>query len=311
MYNPTKPYKHALVRLIESTWRTPYVRVESGVYPIIHKKFSYPEVQHSDGIGTKGHYHWRKKSFKNAVRDALAMNLNDLALVGAVPYALQDHIVTEDTGSTSVMAVMRALASECRKRKIAITGGETSHHNTVDGIDIGITVTGFIKRVRKNVFRVGDVLLGMKSSGLHANGFTKVRSLFGPGEWRDEFVVPTAIYLDTVLEILKKHQVNGMMHITGGAFTKIKDLLEGADAHIHHPQAFMPQPIFHELYERGVSDPDMYATFNCGIGFVLAVPKSEVRALIKNRALKIIGEVTRGTGKVHVTSAFSGKRIIV
>ena len=173
-------------------------------------------------------------------------------------------------------------------------------------------MTSFIRTPRTSQFKVGDVLIGLKSSGLHSNGFTKVRSLFGQGEWREDFVRPTEIYLDVVHAILKKYEVHGMMHITGGAFTKLRDLLKGADAVIKQPVKLAPQPIFHELYKRGVSDRDMYRTFNCGIGFVLAVPGKSVKKIIAmTPGSAVIGRVVKGKGMVHIQSAFSGKTIVL
>jgi phosphoribosylformylglycinamidine cyclo-ligase len=307
MYNPIKPYKHKILELIEDTWKTPYVKVERGIYPIITKKFSYLEVQHTDGIGTKGVYHWRKRSFKNAVLDALAMNLNDLAMVGAVPYALQDHITVPDDGEESVLAIMHAFAMECKKRRIAIVGGETSHHNNIEGIDISVTVSGFIKEARINKMHPGDVLIGLRSNGLHSNGFTKVRAMFGTGEWRDDFVKPTAIYLEDVLGVLAHYKVHGMMHITGGAFSKLKDVLSNADAVISQPKKLVPHKIFYELFGRGISSQEMYTTFNCGVGFVLSVPSSEAKKIMaKIKYASIIGEVVEGSGHVLITSAFDG-----
>src|SRR3989344_8357563 len=87
-YEPSKPYKQAILDLIRTTWETPYVSVRPGTHPIIQKKFSSPEVDHTDGIGTKGVYHWRAGTFHNAVIDSLAMNLNDLAVMRAVPYKI-------------------------------------------------------------------------------------------------------------------------------------------------------------------------------------------------------------------------------
>lgn len=307
MYNPSKPYKHDLIKLIQSTWKTKYVTVTEGIYPIIKKKFSYLEIQHADGIGTKGYYHSRAKTYHNAVIDALAMNLNDMALMGAVPYAVVDHIVTPDMGHESVMKIVRSLALECKRRGIALVGGETSHHNNVDGLDIGIVVSGFIKKKRKNLLRRGDVLVGLASNGLHANGITRVRAMFGEEEWRDAFVAPTAIYLDQVHAILEKCDVHGMMHITGGAFTKLKDILGTNDATIAHPPSMRPQNIFVELYERGVSSRDMYTTFNCGIGFILGMSSKDAELVVrKYKNARVVGSVVRGTGLVHVTSAFDG-----
>jgi len=309
MYNQTKPYKYKILKLIESTWDTPYVEVKRSLYPIIKKKISFAEIQHTDGIGTKGFYHWNKRTFQNAVLDALAMNLNDLAMVGAIPYTLQNHIVLPKDDHKAILDIVSSLAKECRKRKIAMTGGETSIHSDMSGMDISITVSGFIKNIRENQCKVGDILVGIKSNGLHSNGITKVREIFGKKS-RKEFTEPTRIYIDEILSLLNKHKVHGMMHITGGAFTKLRDILGKVDIVVHQPKALQPQDIFREIYKKGVSDKTMYSTFNCGIGFILSVPKNEVGQImrhIKNAA--VIGEVIRGSGQIHIKSAFSGKMI--
>ena len=309
MYNPTKPYKYRILLLIESTWSSPYVKVKKGLYPVFERKISFPEVQHTDGIGTKGFYHWRKKSFRNAVLDALAMNLNDLAMVGATPYALQNHIVLPKDDHKAILAIVRELAKECRKRKIVMTGGETSIHSDMPGMDISITVSGFVKNFPENQCRVGDILIGIKSNGLHSNGITRVREIFG-NQNREEFTAPTRIYLDEILSVMVRHKINGMMHITGGAFTKLKDILNKTDATINQPRKLQPQNIFREIYDSGVSDEKMYSTFNCGVGFVLSVPRSEAGKIlseIPNSA--VLGEVVRGVGKIKILSSFSGKII--
>jgi len=309
MYNPTKPYKYKILSLIESTWSSPYVKVKRGLYPVFERKISFPEVQHTDGIGMKGFYHWRKKSFRYAVLDALAMNLNDLAMVGATPYALQNHIVLPKDDHKAILAIVRELAKECRKRKIVMTGGETSIHSDMPGMDISITVSGFVKNFPKNQCRVGDILIGIKSNGLHSNGITRVRKIF-VNQNREEFTAPTRIYLDEILSVMVRHKINGMMHITGGAFTKLKDILNKADATINQPRKLQPQNIFREIYDSGVSDEKMYSTFNCGVGFVLSVPRSEAGKIlseIPNSA--VLGEVVRGVGKIKILSSFSGKII--
>lgn len=310
MYNPTKPYKHRILKLIESTWDTPYVHVERGLYPVFKKRFSGWEVQHTDGIGTKGLYHWQKRTFDNAVLDALAMNLNDLAMVGATPYAIQNHIVLPKDDHAAILAIVKRLVAECRKRDIAMTGGETSIHSDAKGMDISITVSAFLKKRRTNRCRVGDVLIGLRSSGLHSNGITKVRELFGRQD-RGEFTEPTRIYLESVLSVLDTHTVNGMMHITGGAFTKLKDILDGADAVISRAPERMPE-IFHDLYGKGVSNKAMYSTFNCGVGFVLSTPKSEAGSVLsKLKESLVLGEVVKGNGSVHIVSAFDGRKFVL
>lgn len=308
MYNPKKPYKKQILELIEQTWNTPYLSVKKGVYPIFEKKFSYPEVDHTDGIGTKGYYHWQKKTFRNAVLDALAMNLNDLALVRAVPYKLSNHI-TVPVEDDRVFKIIQSMVIECQKRRIAIVGGENSFHDTSEGLDISMTVSGFVKGNKENKFKVGDALIGLASSGLHSNGFTKVREVFGD-EYRPEFVEPTAIYLDQILDLDKRFDIHGMMHITGGAFTKLKDLLDDADAIVTDKHKLQPQEIFRDIYDRGVSDEEMYKTFNCGVGFVLSTsPKDAKKIIAEIDNADIIGEVIAGNGKVKVQSMFSNNKV--
>lgn len=309
MYNPTKPYKHQILKLIESTWKTPYIKVEKGLYPVFKKNFSLWEVQHTDGIGTKGFYHWRKRTFRNAVLDALAMNLNDLAMVGAIPYAIQNHIVLPKDDHKAILEIVKSLARECKKRNIAMTGGETSIHSDTKGMDISITVSGFLSKKFNNQCKNGDVLIGLPSSGLHSNGITKVREVFGK-KYRKEFTEPTHIYLDDILSILRTSTIHGMMHITGGAFTKLKDILGKNDAIISQPKTLQPQKVFWDMYGKGLSNKTMYSTFNCGIGFILSVPEKEASNILSHVPnIAIIGKVIRGNNKIRIVSAFDQKII--
>jgi len=301
--------KEQIIKLIQKTWDTPYISVKNQ---IVKKKFSLPECHHSDGIGTKGIYHWQKRTFKNAVLDALAMNLNDLVVMGARPYAVVDHLLLPRDDKEIILEIIRYLSQECRKRNIAISGGETSYHNNLEGIDLSITMLGFIEKPRKNKFRIGDILIGLGSNGLHSNGFTKVREIFGKN-YHPEFTAPTFVYFDAIFSLIKKFDIHGMVHITGGAFTKLKDFLAKADVKVGRNHKLKPQKVFKELYRKSVSDREMYKIFNCGIGFILsACPKEAIRILrqIKNFKADIIGEIVPGTGKVKIQSVFSNKEIV-
>lgn len=311
MYDPTKPSKNLVLNLIKRTWNSPYLTVTPATYAIFKRKFNYLEVDHTDGIGTKGYYHWKKKTFKNAVLDALAMNLNDLAILGAIPYKLQNHIIAPKDNDKAILEIIKTLSRECIKRKIVITGGETSIQNTSSGLDISITMSGFIKEKKQNGFRVGDTLIGLASNGLHSNGFTLVRQIF-KNKFREEFVRPTKIYSDLLLPLFEKYNLHGRMHITGGAFTKLKDLLDkNRDAIITNTHKLKPQPIFYELYKNGVSDEEMYKTFNCGIGFVLSVSPKDAPLILKETKGQIIGMVVDGSGRVRISSMFSNQEIVV
>lgn len=309
MYDPTKPYKKQILELIQKTWETPYISIKDD---IVKKKFSYPEYHHSDGIGTKGVYHWRQRSFKNAVIDALAMNLNDLVVMGAKPYVIINHLFIPQENKEVILEIINYLSGECRKRDIAISGGETAIHDNIEGIELSVTMLGFVERQRENKFKIGDLLIGIESNGLHSNGFTKVREIFSK-ENRAEFVAPTFIYFDTVFPLMKKFNIHGMVHITGGAFSKLKNLLNNADAKIERKHKLKLHPIFKELYQKGISDEEMYKIFNCGLGFILAVKPEEgekVLSGIKDFDADIIGKIVSGTGKVKIESSFSNKEII-
>ncbi|HEC32746.1 MAG TPA: hypothetical protein ENI63_00610 [Candidatus Kaiserbacteria bacterium] len=306
MYNPSKPYKAKIFELIKKTWNTPLIEVKKDIYPVFKEKISGWKVDHTDGIGTKGDYHWSQKTFKNAVLDALAMNLNDLALVRAIPYKLQNHIILPEDNHKYILEIVEHLSKECQKRHIVMTGGETSIHNNITSLDISMTVSGFIKDLKQNMCKVGDVLIGIRSNGLHSNGFTKVRELFG-NENREEFTRPTHIYLDEVLNVCDKFNVNGMMHITGGSFTKLKDITGNVDIKIYRDK---PHKIFYEIYNKGVTDKEMYTIFNCGIGFILSVPNDSKKDVINNLTDAFeIGEVVKGKGNIIIESSFSENTI--
>ena len=323
MYNTTKPSTARVIELAEKTYDSKYIKTKRGeVYATFKRRFPYSilwpllgvrELDHTDGGGTKGVYHWQKRTFRNAVLDALAMNLNDMLLERARPYKLQNHIILPEDDDNAVLSIMEAMSDECRKRKIVITGGETSIQNNIKGLDISMTVSGFIRHPKPNQFHAGDILIGFKSNGLHSNGFTKVRELFGD-EFRPEFIEPTRIYLEDIVQLEKEYEIDGMMHITGGGFTKLKPLLPGLDANIYKHHMLSPQPIFHELSKRGVPDEEMYKTFNCGIGFVIGVQEKHAEDALDTIEITyggadIIGEVAPGTGKVIIDSEFSDKTI--
>jgi phosphoribosylformylglycinamidine cyclo-ligase len=317
MKSPTKSYiqdktlyKNQILKLIQKTWETPYISVKNQ---IVKKKFSFSEYCHTDGIGTKGIYHWRKRTFKNAVLDALAMNLNDLLMMNARPYAVLNHLFLPRDDEKAILEIISQLSQECKKRKIAILGGETAIHNDVEGMELSITMLGFVKKPRENKFEIGDVLIGIESNGLHSNGFTKVREIFGKS-FKKEFIKLTPIYFDEIYPLIEKFDIHGMVHITGGAFTKLKDLLNKADAIINRNHKLKPQPIFYEIQKRGVSEVQMYKIFNCGIGLILSVNPKEANNIlskIKNFKADMIGEIIPGTGKLIIKSAFSNKKIIL
>ena len=127
--------------------------------------------------------------------------------------------------------------------------------------------------------------------------------------YKPEFVEPTSIYSDTILTLDEQFDIHGMMHITGGAYTKLRDLLGCADVKINRNHKLQPQPIFRYLYKQGIPDEEMYKTFNCGVGFILSVSPQDADKIVSGLDADIIGEVTSGSGKIKIESMFSDKEI--
>jgi phosphoribosylformylglycinamidine cyclo-ligase len=306
MYNPSKPYTGIVTNQSARTWTTKYVRVMPDGF--VYRRFTMPvyETCHTDGIGTKGIFHWEKRTFRNAVIDAMAMNLNDLLMYRAKPFLIVNHIFVPKEDIPAIRDIITALADECCEREIAIAGGETSIHNNEDGLEISISMMGFAEERFPNLFREGDVLVGLASSGIHSNGFTQIRSLMESGlKFNDEWLTPTRIYElpDRPLDI------KGIQHITGGAFTKLKSRLFNIDAVISRDHKLEPQNMFKDIYAVKSDDRMMYETFNCGIGMVLAIDKYRAKQIIDKIGGEVIGVLQSGTGKVIIESKFSATTV--
>jgi len=310
-----------IIKMIQETWPTsgPF-SVEKFKNQIIIKKDpifwkDYLEIDRTDGIGTKGSLHWNQKTFSFAAQDAFAMNANDVIRFGAEPYRLQDHITIEEENDDAIFSIVKSLVDLCKKYKIAITSGETAILNTIKGLEIGITMTGRIKReeIIKQEIQIGDQLIGLASNGIHSNGITIARRILG--DELEELTKPTEIYLE-LKEVLKNHRkdIHGMVHISGGGFTKLKDIMNNkVDIKIDRNHKIEPHSIFNLLKEKGnLSDEMMYKTFNNGIGFIIAVNKEDVLDIIKKYyKAEIIGSVEKGSGKIKIESKFSDKTITV
>lgn len=304
MYDTTKPYKNYITSRIQETHSPSHVKIYRSLL-----QNPYMAVDHVDGIGTKGIYHWRQRTFREAVTDALAMGYNDLARERAVPYRLQDHLLLPEDDNEAIRDVIDALVDDCKGRRVAITAGETAIHDNLEGMELSITMNGYRIIEKPNIFQPGDILIGFSSSGLHSNGFTLVRQLFQ--EDRAEFTIPTRIYFDSLLAVYDHPDLHGLSHITGGAYAKLKDHIPQADIHLHKDRPLKPQPIFEDIYERGVCDEKMYTTFNCGVGFVLSVSPKEADFFAAETGGQVIGEIKSGKGKVYIPSHFSRKEVII
>lgn len=315
MYDTTKPYVSEIERLIRTTWNTKYIRVNKYGVRKKHGAPKGPEWRHTDGIGTKGEDHWIERTFKEAVQDALAMNLNDFARDRCIPFEICDHIFLPTDDHFAMISIVSHMADQCRMHHLAITGGEPAIHEGSKGLEISITMLGVRRSLRPNQYHNGDILIGIGSSGAHSNGFTKIHSVYDAQKsLSDSITTPTLIYYDVIDGIDRTLGIHGMTHITGGAFTKMKKYLGAHNAYIHRSHNLVPHAIFSDLVARGISDEEMYRTFNCGIGFVISVDARVVNACLKiirqQFSAAVIGEVQSGSGSVHIESMFSKREFI-
>jgi len=197
------------------------------------------------------------------------------------------------------------LAEGCRQANCTLSGGETAIlPELVHGFDIAGTSVGHVKQdeiIDGTKIAEGDVLIGLKSSGPHSNGYTLIRKLFdGDKEIGKQLIEPTRIYVKEVMELIKQVDVHGIAHITGGGLDNISRINDNFQYVIDHP---LPVPsVFDWLQKKGeVEDSEMYRTFNMGMGMIIIVDKNDADKSISilGDNAQIIGSVKNGTGVNH------------
>ncbi|HJT84294.1 MAG TPA: phosphoribosylformylglycinamidine cyclo-ligase [Nitrososphaeraceae archaeon] len=291
---------------------------------------------HTDGVGTKVLVAQQMKSFDTIGIDCIAMNVNDIICTGAEPFAFVDYIGLKKVNDTLVRRIIKGLNAGARIAKTAIIGGETAiipellAGDDENIFDLAGTALGVIENKEPllgNNIKVGDVILGLESSGLHSNGYTLARqvlkkySLDEIPEFLDrsvgeELLIPTKIYVEAIIELIKNKKVtiNGLAHITGGSFTKLNRL----NKNVRYNLSNLPSPfgIFKQIQKDGkIESREMYRTFNMGIGFCIILPKidaDKAMSVIEKNKMKVyqIGKVdSKGNGSV--IGKFGNKKYIL
>jgi len=284
-------------------------------------------VSGTDGVGTKLKLAQQLGRHDTIGIDLVAMCVNDVLVQGAEPLFFLDYFATGKLDIDTAAAVVGGIANGCTEAGCALIGGETAEMPDMYApgeYDLaGFTVAGVEKSELKDGSAVaqGDVLIGLASSGPHSNGYSLVRRIYeragSPTDvvledgvpLLDALMAPTRLYVKPILSLLKSHggAVHGMAHITGGGLTEniIRVVPEGLGITIDARSWPLP-PVFQWLQREGnVANSEMWRTFNCGIGFVLAVPAAQVATI--NAALDTlelahwqIGEVVAATGDERV-----------
>jgi phosphoribosylformylglycinamidine cyclo-ligase len=280
---------------------------------------------HTDGVGTKVLVAQQMKCFDTIGIDCIAMNVNDIICTGAEPFAFVDYIGLKKVNDELVKKIVKGLIAGAKVAKTAIVGGETAvvpellAGENDEMFDLAGTAIGIIPNKRLllgNDIKIGDIILGLESSGLHSNGYTlarKVLSKYSLDEIPDflnqsvgeELLIPTKIYVQPVMELIKDRKVtiHGLAHITGGSFTKLQRLNNKVRYNLSNLSS--PFGIFKQIQKDGKIDvKEMYRTFNMGIGFCIILPKANVDktiSIIEKNKMKVyqIGEVdSKGNGSI-------------
>lgn len=272
----------------------------------------------TDGVGTKLEVARLAGRLDTVGIDLVAMCADDVVCTGAEPLFFLDYLAVGRVVPERVAAIVAGVAEGCRRAGCALLGGETAEHPGVmepDAFDLAGFCVGVVDEgslLGPHRVREGDVLVGLRSSGLHANGYSLVRrALLDEGGYRledllprlgrslgEELLEPTRIYAPLVLELARDGLVHAAAHVTGGGLPENlpRALPEGLGAEVREGSWPVP-PIFELVREAaGASEEDMRVTFNLGLGMVLVVP-AERAAEVLGRA-EAAGVPADGIGRV-------------
>lgn len=279
-------------------------------------------VAGTDGVGTKLKYAFVLDKHDTIGIDAVAMCVNDIVCQGARPLIFLDYIALDKLVPEKVATIVKGVSQGCFESGCALIGGETAEmpgFYSKGEYDIAGFAVGIVKKnkiINGKTIKKGDKLIGLASSGVHSNGYSLVRKLFGEDKEAlntynatlgctpaEVVLTPTKLYVKTVLNIIEKFEIKGIAHITGGGFIENipRIIPKGLGVKIDRTSYALPK-LFVALQEiAGISDEKMYNTFNMGIGMVMAVsPEIQddvVRELEKlGEKAYVIGEVVEGSG---------------
>ena len=274
-------------------------------------------VSGTDGVGTKLKlaFEWRRHDTIGI--DLVAMSVNDILTLGAEPLFFLDYYACGKLDVDAATDVVKGIAAGCEMAGCALIGGETAEMPGMypaGEYDLAGFAVGVVEKKRiidGRGIRPGDAVLGLASNGAHSNGYSLIRRILAqPGvrlsakiggrALKDAILAPTRIYVKPVLQLMKKVQVRGLAHITGGGLVDNvpRVIAPGLTAEIRRDAWPLP-PLFRWLQEQGnVADDEMHRVFNCGIGMVLVVAEKDAeraRKLLEKSGERVwhIGNVRR------------------
>jgi phosphoribosylformylglycinamidine cyclo-ligase len=282
-------------------------------------------VSGTDGVGTKLRLAIDTGRHDTIGIDLVAMCANDVVVQGAEPLFFLDYYATGKLRVEIAEAVIRGIVEGCTQAGAALVGGETAEMPgmyTHEDYDLAGFCVGVVEKeaiVDGTRIRAGDAIIGLASSGAHANGYSLIRKLIAlaganaqtyvEGEpLFDRLLTPTRIYVKPLLDLLRQLPVHGIAHITGGGLSdNIPRVLPDRLEAVLERKCWASDPLFEWIQRTGnIGRAEMYRTFNCGIGMVIVVPVERAGAaleFLKSRGeqASIIGEVRNGTRGVVIS----------
>ncbi|GAA3579524.1 phosphoribosylformylglycinamidine cyclo-ligase [Gibbsiella greigii] len=299
-----------------------------GALCALPQKYREPVlVSGTDGVGTKLRLAMDLKRHDTIGIDLVAMCVNDLVVQGAEPLFFLDYYATGKLDVDTAASVISGIAEGCKQSGCALVGGETAempgmYHGEdydVAGFCVGVVEKSEI--IDGSKVQPGDVLIALGASGPHSNGYSLVRKILEFSNTdptavqlegkplADHLLAPTKIYVKSVLELIANHEIHAIAHLTGGGFWENipRVLPEGVQAVINESSWQWPA-VFNWLQQAGnVSRHEMYRTFNCGVGMVIALPQAEADAAIAR--LNAAGEKAWQIGKL--AAAADEQRVVI
>lgn len=331
--NPSLSYKDAgvdidagnqLVERIKSvTKKTHRPEVKGGLGGFgalcaLPEKYKKPLlVSGTDGVGTKLRLAMDLKQHRGIGIDLVAMCVNDLIVQGAEPLFFLDYYATGKLNVDTATEVVSGIGDGCELAGCALIGGETAempgmYHGEdydVAGFCVGVVEADDV--IDGSRVQDGDALIALASSGPHSNGYSLIRKVLEVAKadtnellegkpLAEHLLEPTRIYVKSVLKLLEQVQVNAISHITGGGFWEnIPRVLPENTKAVIDGNSWQWPAVFNWLQENGnITTHEMYRTFNCGVGLVIALPQAEVE-----KALAVLGEMAETAWQIgHIAT---------